>query len=474
MPSSLPDRGSDLNAHAVVRIYCTSQEPDYDAPWQAKTPSSSTGSGVVIGPGRILTGAHVVAHATFVQVQRVEDPAKVPVRLAAVCHDADLALLEVDPSFTADVEPPAFGPLPGLQSRVSVVGFPVGGQEVSVTEGIVSRIEVQQYSHSRRRLLAITVDAAINSGNSGGPVFVDGAVVGIAFQSLVDAENIGEVVPTVIIERFLRSVDAAEAPDVGPIAVSVPALSLRTQVLESKALRRHLGLPEGTSGIRVVAVEHGGSCDGVLRPGDALVEVDGHRVADNGTIRYVDRFRTGVGALLGAKAVGERMALVVWRDGARLELEVELQPLTTLVPRQQYDQMPFYLVFGGLVFQPLSRDFLATWDKWWLHAPKDLLTDYWYGHRSEATRERVVIGQVLADSLTVGMEGHAHELVEAVDGLPIGDLSDLARHLDAATDTVVLRTARGHELVLDAREARAREATILERYRIPSPRSATL
>ena len=285
-----------MNTSAVVRIFCTSQEPDFDAPWQAKTPSSGTGSGVVIGPGRILTGAHVVARATFVQVQRVEDPTKEPARLAAVCHDADLAMLEVDPSFTDGIVPPPFGPLPSLQARVAVVGFPVGGQEVSVTEGIVSRIEVQQYSHSRRRLLALTVDAAINSGNSGGPVFVDGAVVGIAFQSLVDAENIGEVVPTVIIERFLRSVDAASPPAEGPVEVDVPALSLRTQVLESAALRRRMGLPPGTSGLRVVGVEHGGSCDGILQPGDALIEVDGHRVADNGTIRYLDRFRTGVGA----------------------------------------------------------------------------------------------------------------------------------------------------------------------------------
>jgi hypothetical protein len=349
----------------------------------------------------------------------------------------------------------------------------VGGQEVSVTEGIVSRIEVQQYSHSRRQLLAITVDAAINSGNSGGPVFVDGEVVGIAFQSLVEAENIGEVVPTVLIERFLRSVEEANGAT-APVAVSVPALSLRTQVLESEALRRHLRMPDGTSGLRVVAVEHGGSCDGVLRPGDALLEVDGHRVANNGTIRYAERFRTGVGALLGAKAVGETMRLALWRDGQRVDAEVRLQPLTSLVPRQQYDRDPSYLVFGGLVFQPLTRDFLATWDKWWLQAPKDLLTEYWYGHRSRDVRQRVVIGQVLADELTVGLEGHAHELVDTLDGTPVRDLADLAARLERATDVVVVGTSRGHSLVVDPTQARHREARILERYRIPSPRSAEL
>jgi S1-C subfamily serine protease len=51
---------------------------------------------------------------------------------------------------------------------VSVVGFPQGGDNVCVTKGVVSRIDRQQYSHGRTALLAIQVDAAINSGNSGG------------------------------------------------------------------------------------------------------------------------------------------------------------------------------------------------------------------------------------------------------------------------------------------------------------------
>ena len=72
--------------------------------------------------------------------------------------------------------------MPRLRDEVAVVVYPVGGEEISITEGVVSRIEVQRYSHSQRHLLAVTVDAAINAGNSGGPVFGDGKVVGIAFQ----------------------------------------------------------------------------------------------------------------------------------------------------------------------------------------------------------------------------------------------------------------------------------------------------
>ena len=80
----------------VVRVYSTYQDPDYECPWQSVAPRGSTGSGVMIAPQRILTGAHVVANATFVQVQKQSDPKKVTARVVAISHDCDLALLEVD------------------------------------------------------------------------------------------------------------------------------------------------------------------------------------------------------------------------------------------------------------------------------------------------------------------------------------------------------------------------------------------
>ena len=195
-----------LDTSAVVRVFATTQDWDYDSPWQAEGPQSGTGSGVVVGPNRILTGAHVVANATFVQVQKVQDPDKVIAKVAAVWHDCDLALLEVeDERFTQGIEIPEIGGLPELRDHVSVVGFPVGGEEISITEGVVSRIEIQEYSHSQRGVLAVTIDAAINDGNSGGPVYLGEKVTGIAFQTLHDAENIGEVVPAPILSRWTRN-----------------------------------------------------------------------------------------------------------------------------------------------------------------------------------------------------------------------------------------------------------------------------
>lgn len=71
---------------------------------------------------------------------------------------------------------------------------PAGGDNISVTGGVVSRVEPTRYVHGAAHLMAIQIDAAINPGNSGGPALMEDKVVGVAFQNLANAENIGSVI----------------------------------------------------------------------------------------------------------------------------------------------------------------------------------------------------------------------------------------------------------------------------------------
>jgi S1-C subfamily serine protease len=454
---------------SVVRIFATAQESDYESPWQATRPSSGTGSGVVVAPGKILTGAHVVADATFIQVQTSTHPDKFIARLAAVCHDSDLALLEVeDALFQDETTPAALGDqLPDLQDKVSVVGFPVGGEELSVTEGVVSRIELQRYAHSDRWLLAVTVDAAINNGNSGGPVFLDDQVVGIAFQSLDDAENIGEMVPTPLIRRFLEGAETRKQ-------VLVPGLGGTIQTLENASLRHALKMQPGQSGVRIRTVAAGNSGDGVLKVDDVLMSFDGYDIANNGTIRYDDNHRTGFLVLLGDHFVGDEVEAVILRDGAEQTVTMRLQPLRPLVHRARYDHIPSYFVFAGMVFQPLSVNFLRTWTDWWDTAPKEFLHYYYMGEPTAERREVVALTQVLSDAVNVGYEDLYAETVKSVGGVVPRDLRHFAELVDACDDQLELRMNSGALVVFDAAEARRHQDAILARYRVPADRSASL
>lgn len=453
---------------SVVRIFATTQAPDYENPWQSHAPTSGTGSGVVIGPGRVLTGAHVVADATFLQVQKVSDPNKWVARVEAINNDCDLALLVIDDKrFMRGVEPEKIGALPRLRDRVSVVGYPIGGEEISITEGVVSRIEVQRYAHSERNILAVTVDAAINDGNSGGPVFLDGRVAGIAFQSLKDAENIGEMVPANLIETFLESV-ALGKPQ------RIPGLGISSQGLENPLLRKRTGLRRDQSGVLVVGMEYGGSAFGVIEEGDALLKIDGHRIANNGTVQYHGRFRTSFDALLGDHFVGDEVEVTVLRRGKVIDTSIVLQPYAALVPRSQYDIVPTYFIFAGLVFQPLTLDLIRTWREWWEKAPPEFLHEYYMGTRTEARQEIVVLNQVLADQINVGYEDSFNTTVMTVNGVAPRNMSHFVELVDGAKGVIEIRTSDRCIAAFDVDEARAANARILERYRINHDRSVDL
>ena len=117
-------------------------------------------------------------------------------QVLCVAPECDMALLTVAaPAFWEGLRPVRFArALPRLEDAVTCVGYPIGGDGLSVTAGVVSRVEVTAYTHGSAELLGVQIDAAINAGNSGGPAFADdGSCVGIAFQSIGsgDAENIG-------------------------------------------------------------------------------------------------------------------------------------------------------------------------------------------------------------------------------------------------------------------------------------------
>src|SRR5688572_22046017 len=183
---------------SVVQISTFSQQPLWDAPWRFDEVRRSSGTGFVIKGKKIMTNAHVVSWARQLLVRRYQDPRPYVARVTYAAHDCDLAIIEPDdPKFFEGMEPLEIGDLPAVRSTVVTYGYPAGGEQISYTRGVVSRIEMQSYSHiGNRSYLAAQTDAAINPGNSGGPVIQDDKVVGVAFQGIPGLENAGFFITT--------------------------------------------------------------------------------------------------------------------------------------------------------------------------------------------------------------------------------------------------------------------------------------
>ena len=125
---------------------------------------------------------------------------------------------------------------------MDVKGFPIGGNILSTTQGIVSRIEYA-YFDTGSMGLRIQVDAAINPGNSGGPALVDGKMAGLVWGQ-AGAENVGYLIPNEEVDDFIR--DIADGRYDGK-----PAPAEQWQTLENEGLRARLGLSRAVRGIMV-------------------------------------------------------------------------------------------------------------------------------------------------------------------------------------------------------------------------------
>src|SRR5438132_543287 len=193
--------------NSVVKVFATVAHPDLYRPWTKQAPTEIVGSGTVIQGKRILTNAHVVLYASQVEIQANQAGDKIAATVEAITPGIDLAVLKLDDAKFFDSHPPIAQRkrLPDPKEAVLVYGYPTGGTSLSITKGIVSRIEFTNYSMSVPGL-RIQIDAALNPGNSGGPAMVGDEVIGLAFQHLAGAQNIGYIIPCEEIELFLKDI----------------------------------------------------------------------------------------------------------------------------------------------------------------------------------------------------------------------------------------------------------------------------
>jgi hypothetical protein len=344
---------------------------------------------------------------------------------------------------------------------------------LSTTKGVISRIEMQRYVHSMIGLLAGQLDAAINPGNSGGPVLVGDRIVGVVMQARKKSQNIGYMVPAPVIGHFL--VDMKDGRYDG-----FPEDGIIFQQLENKSLKRMYGLEENQSGALVSAITTGSPAEGKIFPGDVLLAIDGHRIADDGTVEFRPGERTGSDFYVKQRQVGEDLVYEILRQGqmktVRLKLDINTRS-GRLVPMKRYDVQPTYYVYGGLVFCPLTLNYLLSWgDDWSEDAPYSLLNYFVDGELTREGEEVVVIIKVLASNLNNGYDDLVDSRIVEVNGKPILNLQDLIRTVETDTETefVVFKTEHNQSIALDRKKAEAAQAEILTTYRIAEDRSVDL
>ncbi|MES3020599.1 MAG: trypsin-like peptidase domain-containing protein [Pseudomonadota bacterium] len=440
--------------NAVVKVFSTLRRPDPFKPWSKSAPFEVTGSGVVIEGKRILTNAHVVGYASQVQIQANQAGDKVSATVVAVARGMDLAILKLDDESFFDTHAPAAraNVLPEVRDQVFAYGYPTGGNSLSITKGIVSRIEFVNYS-SETSGLRIQIDAAVNPGNSGGPAIAGDKMVGLAFATAGNAQNIGYIIPNEEVELFLR--DVADGRYDGK-----PALLDEIQTLENPVLRTFLKLPKTVAGA-VVQSPYQLDAAYPLKEWDVITHIGDAPVDNQAMVTLGSNLRVRFQYRVQQLAKNGKVPLTIVRGGKSMNVDVPVRTERPLLIPDLDGGYPSYFIYGPVVFGRASAEFMS-----FISSNAAALNGFAYissplitrrGDMPDAEREELVVvtSPFFPHKLVTGYSSRFGSVVYSINKVPVRSLRHLVTMLrDLKDELVVIHfDQRGGETMVLPRQA---------------------
>ncbi|MFZ2275474.1 MAG: trypsin-like peptidase domain-containing protein [Candidatus Nanogingivalis sp.] len=281
--------------------------------------TASAGTGVIVtSDGYILTNKHVVEDTTNIQVVLSDGTTYENAKIAALDPLNDVAFLKI--SNVSNLTPAELGDSKTLNigQEVIAIGNALGQYQGTVTSGIISGVNRSLTAESSNGTGQedltdmIQTDAAINSGNSGGPlVNAKGQVIGIN-TAVADANGIGFAIPISATKGMLKSLVSSGSGARVVLGVSYIALNPAIAKEENLSVKYGAWLKSQNG---QTAVRRGSSAEKIgLKEGDIIVAINGSRIGAAGS----------VSSLVSEYSAGETIKITIVRENKEIELSAKL------------------------------------------------------------------------------------------------------------------------------------------------------
>lgn len=300
-------------------------------------------------------------------------------------------------------------------------------------------------------------------------------VVGVCFETLINAENIGYIIPVAVIKHFLEDTERHNGNYSGFCDIGA-----QIQLLESDNIRKALGMKSDQSGVLVNKVFPMADAFNVLKKDDVIMEIDGTPIGNDGTIKFRDHGeRISFRYALLNKFEGDSLKLKIMREREVqfVDVKVLVQHGLSLVPANQYDIVPSYFIFAGLVFQVLTQPYLfQEWGKdWQQKGPVRFVEKGLFGVKDYPNHEVVILSQILAADINVTYQQYVPNACTHFNRTPIRNLRHLVELVEANTEPFLRFDLESERvIVLDATDALSQSAHILGSHNIPFSKSVDL
>lgn len=312
---------ADKVSESVVSIVCSTKSVSF---FGKSYTSGASGTGIIVSSdGYILTNKHVIDGATTINVVLADGTTYEDVKLATTDPLNDVAFIKI--ADVSDLKAATLGDSKTINvgQQVIAIGNALGQYQNTVTSGIISgtgrSLTASDESGSLTETLSdmIQTDAAINSGNSGGPlVNAAGEVIGINTATSVDGENVGFAIPISSINGMLGQL--VETGEAKRAYVGVYSIDITPEVAKQYQLPVSSGTYVYNSEAYSAILSGSPAAKAGIHDKDIITAVNGVKVGVAGSLS----------SLVGEYKPGDTVSLTVYRDGKEVGIKVELGAYT--------------------------------------------------------------------------------------------------------------------------------------------------
>lgn len=417
-PAGAQDAEMDFAA-GIVSLQVTHQAYDAAFPWNKHREQQIAGNALVVAGPFLLTAADMVKNATLILVRKFGAYPDFPARIVQVDYQLNLALLRVeDPTFWAGLRPLPISEQPLLQGRFGIKRWRHNGRFEQGSG------EVVEYRMATSPFGDLDLPQLRGTSSMSGLGWSEVLTHGDAAIGLVTGHS-GQELVALTGHSLALFVKAAQAPRRRGFAHR----GFSWQALNSEAMKAYFGQARDDHGVLIRRMYAGGTGHRLLREGDILTRIGEHDIDPEGQIRH-PAFGTVSFTIAINDVLGPTIDVDILRDGEPLRLQLRRERFTEDTYRiapYEFDEAPDYQVFGGLVVQELTRDYLQRWGaNWRTQAPARLLIEHDLAslRDADAPVEKVVfVSRVLPDAVNIGYEDIRNVIVTELNGLPIRDLA---------------------------------------------------
>ena len=406
---------------SVVILSTASQPSDVHSPWSKREPQTLLASGAILDGNLVVTTAFAIRSATSIEGRLLGRSERFALTPVLIDYEINLALLRPsDPSSLRGTTPFAMGG-PLLESQEAwllkdrdpfrLTRLPIRLNDVSILRSATSAYGA----------LAYVCESKASGLGWAEPIVRDNRLIAIA--SGQDDASV-YAIPAAVISRFVA--EARQKTYRG-----FPAMGLVARTLVDPNLRGLIGASGTADGVRISQVLAFSPFAGKLQEDDVLLSIDGHRVSAYGDINWAPWGKLPLQVAMNFHWAGDAVNLDILRRGKPLKVSAIVPRFSSnrfRIAHARYDEAEPYLIFGGLIIQELSREYLQLWGKEWMeNAPLELLYagELENDPPAQAGARFLILNRILTDEFNRGYEGMDNLLIEAVNGKKVESLADL-------------------------------------------------